>query len=435
MKTNILLTGIFLSILFPALLKAQNFYAIDADGSNVFLSQTELSNGSKSYTQTISMESYDLVDFGGMTYDASLDEHFGVFKDADGNSHLAIIDIETAIAQPVGVLAFECLSLTSDNYGTLYGIGENETADLYMINPQTAESDFLFAFSPEAPGEIIEYYDTQEGILRYAGGEAGMLDIYYPNDGTHINISKLTDMSLGGGAMSYDISDDRFVITGGAVLYYVYPICCGGPIVEELVVSDYAQGIKGLEPVRYRVDFEIDNTLPIANGSFNPDQDVLYITGTFSGWEKPGFPTTFVPEDSDADGIYNVTVKLPADEYMYQYYKNSGWLNGEDISQLRVLSVEDEDVMVQDVIADNAWTLTRRDELSPKISVYPNPSDGEFFVNSDVKLKMQIFDISGRIIQEKYVNGKDIIQIEQSGMYFLNFSDGRNLTKYKLIIR
>ncbi len=71
-----------------------------------------------------------------------------------------------------------------------------------------------------------------------------------------------------------------------------------------------------------------------------------------------------------------------------------------------------------------------------KWQLYPNPSSGEFFIDSSTKLKsIQLFDIKGRFIKE-YSPIKSSWQLpEEKGIYFLRLEDHQGQFQFKKIVR
>ncbi len=82
-------------------------------------------------------------------------------------------------------------------------------------------------------------------------------------------------------------------------------------------------------------------------------------------------------------------------------------------------------------------SFTSIPELSESVSVYPNPSDGLFFVESTSMVEVKISDSRGRIIQIlPQVQGKQLIDLEnvETGLYHLVISAGDKTEILPLII-
>ena len=63
--------------------------------------------------------------------------------------------------------------------------------------------------------------------------------------------------------------------------------------------------------------------------------------------------------------------------------------------------------------------------LNSSIKVYPNPSNGEFFVEAE-NGTVQVFTLTGQLISTTELNGKTPIHVEAAGMYVIKLTvDGR----------
>ncbi len=76
---------------------------------------------------------------------------------------------------------------------------------------------------------------------------------------------------------------------------------------------------------------------------------------------------------------------------------------------------------------------------SNKFTIYPNPASIKinYVFNSDEKNRLQIFDISGQLVHEKFnMNPEGEIDISDlnSGVYFVKISNRANTSTQKLII-
>jgi hypothetical protein len=76
-------------------------------------------------------------------------------------------------------------------------------------------------------------------------------------------------------------------------------------------------------------------------------------------------------------------------------------------------------------IVMNLWgeSVVNVDDLYSNISVFPNPSTGLFKINTYMRMKLEIFDITGKLLTTKSVNGSSEIELNTPGVYFLKFSD------------
>ena len=76
------------------------------------------------------------------------------------------------------------------------------------------------------------------------------------------------------------------------------------------------------------------------------------------------------------------------------------------------------------------------DELASKgISVYPNPSNGVFNINVDNNYNLEVFDITGRVINSRTLTGNSNIKLNNAGVYFLRFSNEKGSFTQKVIVQ
>jgi len=77
----------------------------------------------------------------------------------------------------------------------------------------------------------------------------------------------------------------------------------------------------------YSVTFRVN----MANAEeFDPEEDVVYITGSVIGWAEPGSePENQTMTRIGETMIWTITMELEAGEYQYKYFLNEGWDGGE----------------------------------------------------------------------------------------------------------
>jgi len=75
-------------------------------------------------------------------------------------------------------------------------------------------------------------------------------------------------------------------------------------------------------------------------------------------------------------------------------------------------------------------------ELNSKgISVFPNPSNGVFNINVDNNYNLEVFDITGRVINSRTLTGNTSIELNTAGIYFLRFSNKNGSYTQKVIVK
>jgi|GEM_PF-499424 len=78
----------------------------------------------------------------------------------------------------------------------------------------------------------------------------------------------------------------------------------------------------------YEVTFNLDMTYVAQY--FNPDLDVVYVTGHMTEWAEPGeLPELQTMTRIEDSYIFTRTLQLEEGEYEYKYFLNDGWYGGE----------------------------------------------------------------------------------------------------------
>jgi hypothetical protein len=85
----------------------------------------------------------------------------------------------------------------------------------------------------------------------------------------------------------------------------------------------------------------------------------------------------------------------------------------------------------------NLWgeAVTGVDEPRNKGMVYPNPTDGIFYIRVDRIMKLQIFDVTGKLIRTQMVNGTSVLEMYDPGLYFITFSDALGSITQRIIVK
>jgi hypothetical protein len=185
------------------------------------------------------------------------------------------------------------------------------------------------------------------------------------------------------------------------------------------------------------VTFNVDMTDSIASGYFVEGTDQLWLGTNINSWTTPGTDAAFELFESATNDIYTMNTQLVNGDYAYKYFKIVGgvstWDNGEWTGDPnRVFTVAGEDVVLNDVFGVKPIGIN---DLAKGISVYPNPSNGQFNIKVDQTVNMQVFDITGKIINSQIVNGSSSLQLNNTGVYFLKFSNSEGSTTLRVIVK
>jgi hypothetical protein len=190
-------------------------------------------------------------------------------------------------------------------------------------------------------------------------------------------------------------------------------------------------------PATADVVFNVDMTLPIANGTFNAGSDFVDVTGTFNSWGSSAHMT-----DADGDGTYTLTV--PALQ-IFQNLEYKYRINGTTSESLakglnrsyRVTYYN----MLDDTFNNGVSLGVDINNLTASVNVFPNPSEGVFTLNvSSPKpsdLDIRVMNLQGQLVYEKMVGSA--LQLNETidltnhakGMYFLKI----NSQVIKLVVK
>jgi hypothetical protein len=187
----------------------------------------------------------------------------------------------------------------------------------------------------------------------------------------------------------------------------------------------------------YTVTFNVDMTDSIASGYFVEGTDQLWLAGSMNTWATPGDDAAYEMLESATDNIYTVDLILAEGNYEYKYFKVVGGVSsfayGEwDGNPNRTFTLMGGDLVLNDVFGVKPIGV---DNLSSKISIYPNPSNGTFNINTNSKSVLEVIDITGNVINNTIISGNTTINIYKSGIYFLRFSNEEGSLIRKVIVQ
>ena len=157
-------------------------------------------------------------------------------------------------------------------------------------------------------------------------------------------------------------------------------------------------------PVSSDVVFNVDMALPAAEGIFIPGVDFVDVAGSFNEWGGSARMT-----DDDGDGIYSLTVSgiSTFTKIEYKYRINANWDTSEFPSggPNRVYRTSYWNMLDDIYNNGNSTTGLNVDVAERNISVFPNPSHGQFMLDienpSGGDLNISITSVHGKLIMEK----------------------------------
>ncbi len=130
-------------------------------------------------------------------------------------------------------------------------------------------------------------------------------------------------------------------ISAGTVVGYMFTEWTGSAEDIELLNNVYTMTSSFIMPARavtftanyeevlpiYIVTFKVNMTNA---EDFDPEEDVVYITGSMMGWAEPGSNPDYQTMTRIGESmIWSITLELEAGEYQYKYFLNDGWDGGE----------------------------------------------------------------------------------------------------------
>ena len=192
---------------------------------------------------------------------------------------------------------------------------------------------------------------------------------------------------------------------------------------------------QGLTLVRFKINMQNEASISPAG---------VHTAGDFQGW-NPAINRMY----SFANSVYEWIAYVDTGNYVYRYFNGNMMANTETVPSAcaningdRPLYVTQDTVMEIHCFASCTlcWpTGTTPFETAKPISVYPNPSEGIFFVQSAAPGVLQLFDLTGRVVYSEPISlGQQRVQVPNylNGLYQLRIVFNQQPSyQTKLIIR
>lgn len=107
-------------------------------------------------------------------------------------------------------------------------------------------------------------------------------------------------------------------------------------------------GFASMQAQNVNVTFQVDMSVKIATGYFNPSTDVVTCPGGFNNWlNEPPANTEKVMSDADNDSIYTITISMaPSQSYNYKFNIGLGWDGKDETGGDRSVAVGTSDMTV-----------------------------------------------------------------------------------------
>jgi uncharacterized repeat protein (TIGR02543 family) len=138
---------------------------------------------------------------------------------------------------------------------------------------------------------------------------------------------------------------------------------------------------------KFEVVFNVD--MSHVSEYFNPDLDIVYITGKMFDWAVPGnLPLLQTMTRIGDSFIFTKTLQLQEGEYEYKYFLNEGWNGGEwEAGPIREITV------TQIATVNDIWGLISQ-VFGNLLSLSPNPEDAGIVSGEAMFLANAIAQIS-----------------------------------------
>ena len=69
------------------------------------------------------------------------------------------------------------------------------------------------------------------------------------------------------------------------------------------------------------------------------------------------------------------------------------------------------------------------------IELYPNPSNGTFFINVNGSYNVEVFDVTGKVVKSQIINNKGVVSLDNQGLYIVKFSNENETLIKKVIVK
>ncbi|MBS4059081.1 MAG: T9SS type A sorting domain-containing protein [Bacteroidetes bacterium] len=203
---------------------------------------------------------------------------------------------------------------------------------------------------------------------------------------------------------------------------------------QDKVIDNYF----GLYDNFYSLTFNVDMT---SATDFNPQTDVVYITGSMFDWLEPGlFPEEQTLSRVGSSMIWTKSITfIPGGYYQYKYFINAGW----DGTEFPDVPINRDLYFFEDMVLNDTWGILtfEAENMAPEmVSLYPNPFTDQIVLgNLEDFDRLLIYDITGRIISDlKLSRSNEIISDLnlQKGLYLFCFMNDKGENKtFKMVRR
>ena len=206
---------------------------------------------------------------------------------------------------------------TGSANANFYNINNTVPFDLYtpvfdistIVNPQL-KFDFAYATYIDEVDKLDVYYSTNGGanytlLMEMPGGTTGIL-----------NTGGMITSSFVPGASQWKTQLLTLPAGTNKIAFRAISAYGNNLFIDNVTVRE----------AQYLTTFNLDMSTAFG---FVPGTDVVYATGSFTGWAEPGNPGSIMMTQVGSTLIYTATTELLPGSYEYKYFKNAGWGGGE----------------------------------------------------------------------------------------------------------
>jgi hypothetical protein len=155
----------------------------------------------------------------------------------------------------------------------------------------------------------------------------------------------------------------------------------------------------------------------------------VHVAGDFQGWSPSATPMT----DADNDGIYEVTINVPANSSIqYKFINGNAWGSDESVPSACVVTgtwnrgatFAYEDTTMNPVCFGKCTDcMASIDEALQNVSLFPNPNRGQFQLarmDASTNVEVSILDLQGKVLTvAKWNEGEESLSVDLG-----NFANG-----------
>ena len=176
--------------------------------------------------------------------------------------------------------------------------------------------------------------------------------------------------------------------------------------------------------------------------------DVVYVTGSFNGWNEPGTGASILMSDENLDNIWTATLETDANQtFEYKYFLNTGWNNGDGFTNAHPDNNREAVVGDTNLELNDTWgaivnkPIGISDFETKGFSLYPNPVSGVLNVKvADVNTRnIEIYNVLGALVLSESVDGRSHVLINTSdiakGIYYVKINNNSGSHIEQLIVK